>query len=229
MLRRIALIGFAAAACTGREGGITAIGGNPSNATIRVVNAAAGGPVIDVLSNGTPVTGGSAVAIGASTSCFSVPASAPAVQIRTTGTSNTIPGLSLTLDPLTRYTLLMLGDAGTNRFVLLTDASTTPAAGRTHVRLVNSVTHVGTLDGFITASGAALATPTLTGLAPDAGSAFADVPSGARTVRFTATGTTTPVVDSTDVTLTSRASETLILAQAGGTGPFSLVTATMCP
>jgi hypothetical protein len=104
------------------------------------------------------------------------------------------------------------GAAVTN--VITTDVNTAAPATETRFRIVNMSPTAGSVDVFVTAAGAnlATATPDVAGLAYQAASAYFAKAPGTYTVRFVPAGTA-PAARGTSVTITLAAT-----AFAGGTG-----------
>jgi hypothetical protein len=103
--------------------------------------------------------------------------------------------------------------------VTTTDVNPAPVAGETRLRVANMSTNAGSVDVFVTAAGAdlATATPRATALASRTASAYFVVPAGSYVVRLVPAGTA-PANRAAAVTFTSAAT-----AFAGSTGRTILI------
>ena len=103
--------------------------------------------------------------------------------------------------------------------VITADDNPTPVAGETRLRVVNMSTNAGSVDVFVTAAGAdlATATPRAAGLASRTASAYFSVPAATYVIRLVPAGTA-PANRAAAVTFTSAAT-----AFAGATGRTILI------
>ena len=189
------------------------------NANVRLANASA--TALDLLRSGTVVTGGTNLAFGASSACTSVPAATPALTIANTGTTTALAGFTPTLVAGNSYTVVAFPSATGVQFATLQNTFA-PTAGQSGLRVFNATSGVTGYDVFVTASGAALGTPTVANAVAGNGTAFVSVPAGSQQIRLTSTGTTTPIVlDLGAQALTAGQNYTLVIAPpaSGSTVP----------
>jgi hypothetical protein len=177
-----------AAACGDSEDDDTTTAPSTS-AQVRFVNLT--GSNIDVVKNGTVVSGFGNLAFGATTGCTSVTAASPNVVVRNTGGAP-ISTFAPTLTGGGRYTIVAYrGSDGTTQFLTLNDLNTPPVTAEASMRVVNLASGTGPFDVYVTTPNAALGTTSATNLAFATSAPFFNVPSGFRQVRLTGTGTTT--------------------------------------
>jgi hypothetical protein len=86
--------------------------------------------------------------------------------------------------------------------------------GRSALRVFDGSSALGVVDVYVTAPGAALGTPAVTGLAFGASSGSFDVAAGTVQVRLTNNGTTRVVFDAGNQVLTAGKSYTLVVSSA---------------
>ncbi len=186
--------------------------GSLNAATVRFVNATA---ISLDLALGSVVSSSNAnIVPGAGIACFSVPdPTTPALSVRQSGSTTDLPGFNPRFSSSGLYTLVAFpGPAGT-QFITVPNAFI-PIAGRSALRVLNASSGLGTVDVYATASGAALGTPTVTGVGFGNASGSFDVSAGAIQVRLTTSGGTTVVFDAGSQTLVAGTSYTLIVSSA---------------
>ena len=196
-----------------------------TNATVRLVNATAS--ALNLLQNGAALTGASNLAFGASSACSSVSASTPALSVTQAGSATALAGFAPTLTAGNSFNIVAFpGAGGAVQFITLGNAFT-PATSQTGLRVFNATTGTTGLDVFVTASGAALGTATVSNVLPGAASAFVSVPAGSSQIRLTSTGATTVLLDLGSQTLPAVQNMTLIIAPpaAGSTVPQAFLVA----
>jgi hypothetical protein len=188
----------------------TVINAATVNATVRLVNAT--GTALNFLQSGAAMSGGSNIAFGTSSSCASVNATNPTLSV-TQGTSTTaLTGFSPTLTAGTSYNIVAYPTAtGGVQFATLINTFT-PTTGQAGLRVFNASGLTAASDVFVTASGAALTTPTISSTASGNSSTFVSVPAGSSQIRLTAAGTTTTLLDLGSQTFTAGQNATLVIA-----------------
>ena len=189
-----------------------------TTAQLRVVHASPDAPAVDVLvDDATALTN---VAYKASSAYLEVPAGTRNLQVRAAGTSTTVIDADAALATGESYTVLATGRLASIAPLVLEDDLTAPAAGNVRVRLVHASPTAGTVDIYVTAPGASIATaaPTLAGVPFRAASAYLEVPAGTYRVRVTPTGTKTVALDVNDVALAAGQVRTAIAVDAPGGG-----------
>ena len=181
-----------------------------TNASVRVVNVT--GTSLSVLQGGTALSGGSNLAFGASSSCASVNAATPGLTIIQAGSTTPLPGFTPTLQVGNSYTLAAYPTAtGGVQFVTLGNTYTA-ASGQAGLRVFNATSAATGFDVFVTASGAALTTATVTNVLSGASSSFVSVPAGTSQVRLTTTAGTIVLLDLGAQTFTAGQNATLVIA-----------------
>lgn len=196
---------LATTACDDDEGTGPAPAGS-----VRAVHAIGNGPAVDLLVDGTALTGYSNVAFKANGAYQSVAAGVRDFVVRQNGTSTAI----LTANDQqvasgSRYTVVALGRHGATgtlapAFRLIPDASA-PASGQATLRLLHASPAAGNVDVYITAPNADLANeqPDFNNVAFNANPVVANLAAGTYRVRLTTAGSKTVKVDRTDIALTA--------------------------
>jgi hypothetical protein len=182
-----------------------------TNATVRLANAT--GTSLSLLQGGTALSGGSNLAFGANSSCASVSAATPLLSVVQAGSTTALAGFSPTLQAGTSYTFVAYPTAtgGGVQFVTLSNVYT-PTSGQAGLRVFNATTGLAGFDVFVTASGAALGTPTVANVLATASSAFISVPAGTSQVRVATTGGTVALLDLGAQTFVAGQNATLVIA-----------------
>ncbi len=187
-----------------------------TNATVRLINAT--GTALNLLSNGTALTGGSNIAYGTGSTCSSVPVTGSALTVTQAGSTTALTGFTptLTAGSSTSYVAYTNATGGVS-FATLGNAYT-PTSGQAGFRVFNATTSTTGYDAFVTLLNAALGTATTTNVLSGTASAFTSVPAGAQQIRLTSTGGTSVLLDLGSQTLTAGQNYTLVIAPpASGT------------
>ena len=177
--------------------------------SVRAVHAIGNGPAVDLLVDGTALTGYSNVAFKAASPYQSVAAGARDFVVRQNGTTTAI----LTANDQqvasgSRYTIVALGRAGgaeavAPKFRLIADAAA-PATGKAVIRVLHASPAAGNVDVYITAPNADLANeqPDVAGVAFNNGTLTTiSLDPGTYRIRLTTAGSKTVKIDRTDVAL----------------------------
>lgn len=195
-----------------------------STAQVRVVHASPDAPNVDVLVDGAAVL--TNVAYKASSTYLDVPAGSRNLRVRATGTSTVVIDQTAAVTAGKRYTVLATGRVASIAPVVLEDDLTAPAAGNVKLRLVHASPTAGTVDIYVTAPGASIATatPTLASVPFRAASGYLEVPAGTYRVRITPAGSKTVAIDVNDVALAAGQVRTAVAVDAPGGGtPLSAI------
>jgi hypothetical protein len=189
------------------------------NASVRLSNATS--QTLTLNQNGAALTGASALAFGASSTCSSVSAATPQLTITAAGSATPLAGFSTALTAGNNYTIVAYPGLTATQFVTLRTNSFTPATGQAGLQIFNASGLALALDAFVTAPGAALGTATAANVATGNSSAFVSVPAGAQQIRLTSTGATAVLLDVGSVTLTAGQNAILVIAPpaTGSTTP----------
>lgn len=196
-----------------------------TNATVRLINATSG--ALNFLENGTAVTGGNAIAYGASSSCVSVPVSNPGLTVTQSGSTTALAGFTPTLTAGTSTSFIAYNNATAGVSFATLGNAFTPASGQSGLRVFNATTGTTGFDVFVTALNAVLGTATATNVLAGASSAFVSVPAGSQQIRIATTGGTTIALDLGAQTLTAGQNYTVVIAPpaTGSTAPRAFLIA----
>jgi len=132
----------------------------------------------------------------------------------------------VTLADGTDYTVIASDLVAQITPIVLQDDNTAPAAGNARVRAIHGAPSAPSVDIYVTAPDAdlATATPVLTGVAFGDVADYLEVPAGEYQVRITPAGTKLVAIDSGALTLESGQVRTAIAVDApGGGAPFDLL------
>jgi hypothetical protein len=192
---------------------------------VRVLHASPDAPSVDVLVDGQVVL--SDVPFKAFSPYLTVNAGARNVKVRATSNpSLVVIDVTPTLTANTDYTVIARNLVASIEPWLLVDDNAPPASGQIKLRLVHGAPSAPTVDIFVTAPGASLAsaTPTLTDVPYAAASNYLAVPAGTYQVRVCPANTTTVAIDSGALTLTAGQIRTAVAVDnTGGGAPFGAV------
>jgi len=198
--------------------------GPEGEAMVRVVHASPDAPDVDVLLNDAEVL--SDVPYLTASNYLGVPAGEQNLKVNAAGTATTVIDADLNLVDGTDYTVIASGLAEAIEPIVLQDDNSTPAAGNARVRAIHGAPGAPSVDIYITAPGADLATtvPLLAGVEFGDVADYIEAPAGDYQVRVTSAGTKTVVIDSGTLTLSSGQVRTAIAVDAvGGGAPFDLL------
>lgn len=213
-------VGIAGPACSDDD----PTGPTAATANVRVVHASPDAPNVDVLVDGAVVL--TNVPYEAASAYLAVPAGTRNFKVNATGTTTTVIDADVPLTAGESYTVMATGLVAAIQPLVLTDDLANPASGNVKVRLVHAAPSAPTVDIYVTAPGADLATasPTLSGVPFRGYSDYLEVPAGNYQVRVTVAGTKTVAIDSG--TLSIMAGEIrsgVALDNAGGGAPFGAI------
>lgn len=202
---------------------------------VRVINAVADGPILDVYVNGSKVVGGLAFAAvqPATTPASYVNVSAGSVYVQgfTTGSNvNPIAPIgTVTLATNTQYTMVAVGpELNQAPPVLLADNNTPPMGTNVEFRIINASpsSPIGGVDVYIvppTVTDLTNYTPQITALPNGQGTAYQSLPylAGGYNVIFTQAGFKTPLITQPATANASSITTMVILDNIGGINGMS--------
>jgi hypothetical protein len=198
--------------------------GPEGDARVRVVHASPDAPDVDVLLDDAEVL--SDVPYLATSEYLETTDGAHNLKVNAAGTTTTVIDADVTLTDGTDYTVIASGLVAQIEPIVLEDDNTAPAAGSVRVRAIHGAPSAPSVDVYVTAPGAdlATATPTLTGVDFGEFSDYLEVPAGDYQVRVTPSGTKLVAIDSGALTLSGGQVRTVIAVDAaGGGGPFDFL------
>ena len=184
-------------------------------ARIRFVNATTT-TVFDVLHDGVLETGNSVLRFGMVSTCVTVAASAPILDVRQTGSSVTFPGFNLTLQGAGSYTIIAFTDVtGATRFLTVFNSVFLPVEGQIGFSAFNAVSNGVAYDVWVTTPNAPLTatTPVAAAVLGGASSPFFGVDATTpKQIRITLANSTTVVLDLGTVSFITGVNTTLVIA-----------------
>jgi Domain of unknown function (DUF4397) len=198
--------------------------GPEGDARVRVVHASPDAPDVDVLLDDTEVL--SDVPYLATSDYLETTDGEHNLKVNAAGTTTTVIDADVTLTEGADYTVIASGLVAEIEPIVLEDDNTAPAAGSVRVRAIHGAPSAPSVDVYVTAPGAdlATATPTLTGVDFGEFSDYLEVPAGEYQVRVTPAGTKTVAIDSGALTLSGGEVRTVIAVDAtGGGAPFDFL------
>ncbi|HET9011474.1 MAG TPA: hypothetical protein VFN38_06635 [Gemmatimonadaceae bacterium] len=212
-VRALALLCSLALAACGDGSGLLGVSGSADAATVRFVNASASS--LDLATAGVVAASNANIAPGSGVACFSVADPvAPGLSVRQSGTSADLTGFAPLLARGGRYTLVAYpGASGFIQFATVPNVSLL-VAGRSALRVFNGSSSLGVVDVHVTAPGAALVSPSVTGVGYGAASGTFDVSAGTIQVRLTSSTTAAVLFDSGSLTLEAGKVYTLVVSSA---------------
>jgi len=199
----------------GVAGAVPPINDTLNVARIRFVNATTT-TVFDVLHDGVLETGNSVLRFGMVSTCVTVAASAPILDVRQTGSSVTFPGFNLTLQGAGSYTIIAFTDVtGATRFLTVFNSVFLPVEGQIGFSAFNAVSNGVAYDVWITTPNAPLTatTPVAAAVLGGASSPFFGVDATTpKQIRITLANSTTVVLDLGTVSFITGVNTTLVIA-----------------
>jgi hypothetical protein len=211
----------ALAACGADDVGITGFEPTQPTGRIRFVHAVTGAGAVNVTVDGVPL-GANIGYGGAAPTTQYYPAYVGTRQFavrRTADTSVHVLDAPVAVAANADHTVIALDSPA--EALVLTDNNAAPAAGNIKVRAVNAALDTGSVDVYVTAQGASIATiaPTFADLAPRAASAYVERAAGAFQVRFTTAGTKVVLRDVSIAAVAAGGIRTIVLLEASAGGP----------
>ena len=181
------------------------------NATVRLANAT--DAALDLRQGTSVASGGSNLAFAGISSCTSVTAASP----RTRGSADRNDRGPERLHPDARrrqqlHLRRVPRCRGTTSFATLVNTFT-PTTGQAGFRVFNATGGATALDAFVATQVSLFTTPTVSGAASGAATAFVSVPAGTMVIRVTSTGLLPPLFpDLVSQTLNAGTNYTLVIA-----------------
>jgi Domain of unknown function (DUF4397) len=198
--------------------------GPEGDARVRVVHASPDAPDVDVLLDDAEVL--SDVPYLATSDYLETTDGEHNLKVNAAGTTTTVIDADVTLTDGADYTVIASGLVAQIEPIVLEDDNTAPASGSVRVRAIHGAPSAPSVDVYVTAPGAdlATATPALTGVEFGDVADYLEVPAGEYQVRVTPTGTKTVAIDSGALTLSGGEVRTVIAVDAtGGGAPFDFL------
>jgi Domain of unknown function (DUF4397) len=198
--------------------------GPEGDARVRVVHASPDAPDVDVLLDDAEVL--SDVPYLATSDYLETTDGEHNLKVNAAGTTTTVIDADVTLTDGADYTVIASGLVAQIEPIVLEDDNTAPASGSVRVRAIHGAPSAPSVDVYVTAPGAdlATATPTLTGVDFGEFSDYLEVPAGDYQVRVTPAGTKIVAIDSGALTLSGGEVRTVIAVDAtGGGAPFDFL------
>lgn len=195
-----------------------------SEARVRVVHASPDAPAVDVLVDGSEVLAD--VPYRAASGYLDVTAGSRNLKVNAAGTTTSVIDANVNLMDSADYTVIASGLVANIAPIVLEDDNSAPAAGNVRVRAIHGAPSAPTVDIYVTAPGADLATqtPALSNVAFGDAADYIEAPAGSYQIRVTVAGTKTVAIDSGTLTLASGQVRTAIAVDApGGGAPFDLL------
>lgn len=191
---------------------------NVSVTRLRVVHTSPDAPQVDVLVDDKREL--SNVPYKASSPYLNLISGTRNVKVNAAGTATSVINANLTLATNADTTVLATGRLASIAPLVLTDNNTAPSAGNIKLRLVHAAPGAPSVDIYVTAPNASLAsaTPNFTNVPFRGVSSYLNVPAGTYQVRITPTGTKTVAIDSGSVTLTAGQIRTAVAVGDPGVG-----------
>jgi hypothetical protein len=195
-------------------------------AQLRFVHAAQGTAAVDFRVDGTPARTNVAYASNSIT-YINATTGNRALSARLTGGATDLASSTQDLGASRSYTAALVKRAAGPAIVLFADTNTAAAAGKTKLRVINVAPAAASVDVYVTAADAdlATATPVATAVLFEKASKYTEVTAGTQRIRLTTAGTKTVVLDLTGFALPDGGVRTVVLmdANAGGAPLQSIV------
>jgi Domain of unknown function (DUF4397) len=198
--------------------------GPEGDARVRVVHASPDAPDVDVLLDDAEVL--SDVPYLATSDYLETTDGEHNLKVNAAGTTTTVIDADVTLTDGADYTVIASGLVAQIEPIVLEDDNTAPAAGSVRVRAIHGAPSAPSVDVYVTAPGAdlATATPALTAVEFGDVADYLEVPAGEYQVRVTPAGTKIVAIDSGALTLSGGEVRTVIAVDAtGGGAPFDFL------
>jgi phage baseplate assembly protein gpV len=204
--------------------GVTGCGGSDSSeARVRVYHASPDAPNVDVLVDGGRILEN--VPYTVASGFLHVEAGSRRFQVQATGTDITVIDAPVTLEDDTDYVVIASNKLAAITPIVVTADRSTPAAGQARLRVFHGAPSAPSVDVYVTAPGAniASATPVLSNVPFGAVSDYLTVPAGSYDVKVTVAGTKTVAIKVDNLSVTAGLVAMVAALDAKGAGaPFSL-------
>jgi len=197
-------------------------------ARIRFLHASPGRAAVDFRADNTTEDGGRTYGATWSNSVV-LDAGARTLTARLAGGATDLASTAATLTNSGSYSVVLAKRTTGDSLVVFADTAATPADTKAFVRILNVAPAAASVDVYITAANADLATATPQATAIDVlkRSAYLEVNAAAQRVRLTTAGTKTVVLDVNTLALPNRSVRSLAIldANAGGSPLQAIVSA----
>ena len=193
---------------------------------LRFVHAAPGTAAVDFRVEATPARTNVAYASNSITYSNVTPGSR-ALAVRLTGGATDLAAATQELGASRAYTAALVKRAAGPAIVLFADTNTAAAAGKAKLRVINAAPAAASVDVYVTAADAdlATATPVATAVLFEKASKYTEVTSGTQRIRLTAAGTKTVLLNLAGFELPNGGVRTVVLMEANGGGaPLQSIT-----
>ena len=190
-------------------------GSSNTNAQMRILNAFAEAPSLNVTVNAKPVA--TALTFPGPTQYAGIDGGTPTFIVSVTGAPTTLVN-SMVNVPSGNYTYVVFGPLTGVATLLLNDSFSDPGNGFFAVRVLNAAAGSGALDIYLTAPGADLAatSPTIAGVAYGATSSFTPVTIGTNfEIRVTPSGSKDVIYDTAPRTFAEHSGTNIVLFGKG--------------
>ncbi len=198
--------------------------GSSGDAKVRLVNASAGYPSLDVYFEQSG-TGGTAqlsnVATGSASGYAAITPTAYTVYFTShgVGAPNALASRSETFSNSARRTYVAYGDSGSFGVMEINEQQGAPNGGYASVEVLNADPDAGSLDVYLTSAGVPLASasPNFSAVAGGKATSFSTIPQGTYELRITGAGKNTDLrFDLSGLKLTNEEVLSLIITEAPG-------------
>jgi hypothetical protein len=199
---------------------VLAAGGcsSSSSTKMRVMNAVPNEASLDALLDTASFA--TNIAYGNSSAYASTSSGSRNLQVEPSGTTDVIINTTLSVSSGASYTVVAANFSSQAAAITLTDDNSSPVSGNFKIRIVNAAPGLGTADVYIVAPGTDLtsATPSVSSLAFESGSAYQSLAAGTYEVFFTLPGQKVTYIDSGPLSLNAGQVRTLVSldSQSGG-------------
>lgn len=199
--------------------GLAACGGGTdrTKAHVRLVNASSGYSALSLTVDGSTIASG--VAAGTSTGYADASRGTQDLDVSSPSSATILATRNASLGKDTYYSLLAYGKSGALATQLLEETQSTPASGKTLVRVINTAPDAGNLDVYLTGSSDALsqAAPLQSAAAYGTLGNFVTINSGTWRLRVTLAGTATDLrLDASGLAFADKGVVTLVLSPGRG-------------
>jgi hypothetical protein len=195
--------------------GCSKSGSGSTNAQMRVINAFAEAPSLNVAVNAKPVAAG--LPFPGLTQYVGIDGGTPTFTVSVTGAPTTLVNSAVTV-PSGNYTYVVFGPQTAVATLLLNDAFSDPGNGNFSVRAVNAAAGPGALDVYVTAPGADLSatSPTIAGIGYGTSSIFTPVLIGAAfEIRITPNGSKDVIYDTAPRSFAEHSATSVVIFGKG--------------
>ncbi|HJV60652.1 MAG TPA: DUF4397 domain-containing protein [Albitalea sp.] len=192
-------------------------GGSGSTGTVRLVNATHDFAALELYTSDTERASG--VAESTASGYIELDEGSYSFRLKTAGSSTTSLSSTLSVAKDTAYSIVAYNTGSTLGLAYFSDNQSAPTSGTAALRLFNGAPSAGTLDVYVTATDADLATasPAVGSLSGATLGSYAEFGKGTYRIRVTGAGDKTDLrLDIPAITLADQQVATLVLTGSGG-------------